>query len=83
MSMKKTVLVILVAVLVMATGVPTFASQCPALIKQANDQMAGMDQNSDQVKKAKVLVAEADRLHKAGNHSESVTKVQEALAGLK
>ena len=83
MNMKKTVLVILVAVLVLATGGPTFASQCPALIKQANDQMAGMDQNSDKVKKAKALVAEADRLHKAGNHSESVTKVQEALAGLK
>ena len=43
----------------------------------------GMDQSSEKVKKAKGLVADADRLHKAGNHSESVAKVQEALAGLK
>jgi hypothetical protein len=42
-----------------------------------------MDQKSEKVQKAKELVAQADRLHKAGNHSESVTKVQEALAGLK
>jgi uncharacterized protein HemX len=83
MNMKKAVLVILVAVLVLAVGGPAFANQCPTLIKQANDQMAGMDQSSEKVKKAKDLVAEADRLHKAGNHSESVTKAQEALAGLK
>lgn len=83
MNMKKTVLVILVAVLVLAVGGPAFANQCPTLIKQANDQMAGMDQSSEKVKKAKGLVADADRLHKAGSHSESVAKVQEALAGLK
>jgi hypothetical protein len=83
MNIKKTVVVILVAVVALVVGGPAFANQCPTLIKQANDQMAGMDQNSDKVKKAKDLVAEADRLHKAGNHAESVAKVQEALAGLK
>ena len=83
MDMKKTVLVVLVAVLVLAVGGPAFANQCPTLIKQANDQIAGMDQSSEKVKKAKDLVAEADRLHKAGTHSESVTKAQEALAALK
>jgi hypothetical protein len=70
-------------VLVLAVGGPAFANQCPTLIKQANDQIAGMDQSSEKVKKAKDLVAEADRLHKAGTHSESVTKAQEALAALK
>jgi len=81
--MKKTVFVALVAVLVLAVGVPAFANQCPTLIKQANDQIAGMDQNSEKVKKAKDLLAEADRLHKGGTHAESVAKAQEALATLK
>jgi uncharacterized protein HemX len=83
MNTKKTVMLVLVAVLVLAVGGPAFANQCPTLIKQANDQIAGMDQTSEKVKKAKDLVAEADRLHKAGNHTESVTKAQEALAALK
>ena len=83
MDMKKTVMLVLGAVLVLAAGGPVFANQCPTLIKQANDQIAGMDQSSEKVKKAKELVAEADRLHKAGTHSESVAKAQEALAALK
>jgi hypothetical protein len=81
--MKKHTLVAVVTGLVLAVGVPAFANQCPTLIKQANDQIASMDQNSDKVKKAKELIAEADRLHKAGTHAESVTKAQEALATLK
>jgi hypothetical protein len=78
--MKSRVLVVLVAVLLLAGVAPAFANQCPTLIKQANDQIATMDQNSEKVKKAKELVAEADRLHKAGTHAESVAKAQEALA---
>jgi predicted O-methyltransferase YrrM len=81
--MKNRVLVASVAVLLLAVAAPAFASQCPTLIKQANDQIATMDQNSEKVKKAKELVAEADRLHKAGTHAESVAKAQEALAALK
>jgi len=81
--MKKHAFVAVVAILLVAVGVPAFANQCPTLIKQANDQIASMDQNSDKVKKAKELVAEADRLHKAGTHAESVAKAQEALAALK
>ncbi len=83
MSMKKSIIVAAAVVLVLAVGIPAFANQCPTLIKQANDQIATMDQNSDKVKKAKDLIAEADRLHKAGSHSESVAKAQEALAMLK
>ncbi|MBP2671088.1 MAG: hypothetical protein H6Q85_1154 [candidate division NC10 bacterium] len=81
--MKNRVLLASVAVLLLAVAGPAFASQCPTLIKQANDQIATMDQNSEKVKKAKELVAEADRLHKAGTHAESVAKAQEALAALK
>jgi len=83
MNKKKAVVMALAVVFVVAAGGPAFASQCPTLIKQANEQMAGMDQNSEKVQKAKELVAEADRLHKAGNHSESVAKVTAALAELK
>jgi predicted O-methyltransferase YrrM len=83
MNKKTAVVVALVTILVVSVGGPAFANQCPTLIKQANDKIATMDQNSDTVKKAKELVAEADRLHKAGTHSESVAKAQEALAALK
>ena len=81
--MKKLALVAVVAALVLAVGAPAFAFTCPALIRQANEQMAKMDQNSDKVVKAKALVEEADKLHKAGNHAESVKKAEEALATLK
>ena len=83
MNKRKAVVVVMIAVLVVAAGGPAFASQCPTLIKQANEQIAGMDQKSEKVQKAKELVAEADQLHKAGNHSESVAKAQAALAALK
>ena len=81
--MRKLAVFALVATLVMALGVPAYAFKCPSLIKQANAEMASMDQNSDKVKKAKELVDEADKLHKAGNHADSVKKAEEALAELK
>ena len=81
--MKKRALVAVVAILVLAVGVPAFANHCPTLIKEANEKIATMDQNSEKVKKAKELVAEADRLHKAGSHEASVAKGEEALATLK
>lgn len=81
--MKKLAVFAMVAALVLAVGAPAYAFTCPALMKQANDQMAKMDQNSDKVKKAKALVEEADKLHKAGNHADSTKKAQEALTTLK
>ena len=81
--MKKLTLVALVAAFALTLGGPAFASHCPSMIKAANDQMATMDQNSDKVKHAKMLVEEADKLHKAGNHAESEKKADEALALLK
>jgi len=79
---KKLSVVALVVALVLAVGAPAYAFKCPSLIKQANEQMANMDPNSDKVKKAKELVAEADQLHKAGNHADSVKRAEEALATL-
>lgn len=80
--MKKLARVVLVAVLVLAIGAPAYAFKCPSLIRQANELMAKMDPNSETVKKAKELVDEADKLHKAGNHAESVKKAEEALSML-
>ena len=81
--MKKLAVLAVVAALVMALGAPAYAFKCPSLIKEANSQMSSMDQNSDKVKHAKELVEEADKLHKAGNHADSVKKAEEALAALK
>lgn len=81
--MKKLAISAVAATLVLALGAPAYAFKCPTLIKQANSMMTSMDQNSDKVKKAKELVEEADKLHKAGNHAESVKKAEEALAVLK
>jgi len=77
---RKLSMLVLVATLVLAVGAPAYAFKCPSLIRQANEQMAKMDPNSDKVKKAKELVAEADQLHKAGNHADSVKKAEEALS---
>ena len=81
--MKKLALFAVVAALILAVGAPAYAFRCPSLIKQANEQMAKMDPNSDKVKQAKAMVEEADKLHKAGNHADSVKKAEEALAALK
>jgi|MudIll2142460700_1097286.scaffolds.fasta_scaffold870922_2 hypothetical protein len=81
--MKTFAVVAVVTALVLAVGAPAYAFNCPNLIRQANEQIAKMDQNSDKVKQAKTLVAEADTLHKAGNHADSVKKAEEALALLK
>lgn len=81
--MKKLALFAVVAALILAVGAPAYAFKCPSLIKQANEQMAKMDPNSDKVKQAKAMVEEADKLHKAGNHADSVKKAEEALAVLK
>ncbi len=81
--MKKLTLFALVAALILAVGAPAYAFKCPSLIKQANEQMANMDPTSEKVKQAKALVEEADKLHKAGNHADSVKKAEEALALLK
>lgn len=83
MSIKAIVMAALAAVLVVAADGPLLAAPCPALIQQANQQLAAMDQNAEQVQTAKGLLAEADRLHKAGHHAESVAKAQAALAALK
>jgi predicted transcriptional regulator len=80
----------LIAVIAMVVAV-TFigatvveASQCPLLIKQLKEGVAKV---SDSKKKADVekMIAEAQKLHDAGKHAESVKKCEEAakLGGIK
>jgi hypothetical protein len=45
--MKKIAIVALVMALVLAVGAPVHAFNCPNLIRQANEQIAKMDQNTD------------------------------------
>ncbi len=59
---------------------PALASQCPLLIKQINE--AAGARLDDGANKAKVLAAEAEALHKAGKHAESVKKAQEAAQAM-
>jgi hypothetical protein len=82
--MMKKLFAILALVTVTAFGAAVVeANQCPLLIKQLNEGIAKM---SDQAKadEAKKLTAEADALHKAGKHAESVAKCDEAakVAGI-
>ena len=81
MSLKATVMVALAAVLVVAAG-GHVGRAVPNTYPASDAQMAGMDQTSEQVQAAKALVAEADRLHKAGDHYGSLATVQAARAAL-
>jgi hypothetical protein len=55
---------------------PALAGQCPALIKQIND---GVGNRADAgAAQAKMLAKEAEDLHKAGKHADSVKKAQDA-----
>ena len=71
------ILVVALAVLALVVT-PVFASQCPSLIKQVNDAVAGKT-DADSVK-AKKLADEAQALHASGKHAESVAKAEEAAA---
>ncbi len=57
---------------------PALANQCPTLIKQIRDATA-----DDASKKAVALANEAQALHDAGKHADSVQKAQEAAAAIK
>jgi hypothetical protein len=73
------ILVLALAVLALVAG-PALAAQCPALIKQVNDATAGKtDANST---KAKALADEAQKLHAAGKHADSVAKAEEAAKAI-
>lgn len=73
------VLVIAVALLTLLVG-PAMANQCPLLIKQISDAAGNRLDAAGNT--AKALAAEADALHKAGKHAESVAKAEEAAKAI-
>jgi hypothetical protein len=59
---------------------PALAAQCPLLIKQINDAAGNRFDAAGNT--AKALAAEADALHKAGKHADSVAKAEEAAKAI-
>jgi len=59
---------------------PALANQCPLLIKQIQDATAGKTDEAS--KKAQALAKEAQALHAAGKHAESIAKADEAAAAI-
>ena len=74
----------LIAITAMVTGLAftgvAMASTCPLLIKQGKDAAAKMKADDAKVKEANAKLAEAQKLHDAGKHADSVKTANEALA---
>ena len=75
-------LVIAVVSLALLAG-PAWAGYCPTQIKQLNDAVAKMKADDPNVKKAKDLIAEAQKLHDGGKHADALAKTDEAATLLK
>ena len=72
---------LLMALSIVALAVaPALANQCPLLIKQIQDATAGKTDEAS--KKAVALANEAQALHAAGKHAESVAKADEAAKAI-
>jgi hypothetical protein len=69
-----------VLVLVLSVSAPSWAFQCPKLIKQVNDE-AG-NRLDDAGFTARQLAEQAEQLHKDGKHAEAEAKAKEALKAL-
>jgi hypothetical protein len=72
-------LLITISIIALAAA-PALASQCPLLIKQVKDAVG--TKTDDASKKALALAAEAQKLHDAGKHAESVAKADEAAKAI-
>jgi len=77
--MKKLMAVTAVVVGLAFSGV-ALASNCPVLIKQGKEAAAKMKADDPKVKDANAKLAEAQKLHDAGKHADSVKTANEALA---
>jgi hypothetical protein len=71
----------LVVGLAFTSGV-TLASNCPVLIKQGREAAAKMKADDPKVKQANAKLDEAQKLHDAGKHADSVKAANEALTAL-
>jgi hypothetical protein len=78
--MKKTLAVL--ALTLAFTAAPALASNCPVQIKKGRDAAATMDQKDPKVQAAIAKLDEAQKLHDAGQHADSLKKALEANADL-
>jgi hypothetical protein len=83
--MRKLVAVAAVAVGLAFTSGVALASNCPVLIKQGRDAAAKMDGKDAKVRQALAKLDEAQKLHEAGKHADSMATAKEAngLLGVK
>jgi hypothetical protein len=81
--MKKllTVAMALAVSLSLTAGV-ALASSCPKVIKEGREAAAKMKADDPKVKQATAKLDEAQKLHDAGNHAESLQTANDALAML-
>ena len=70
-------LVIAIAALSLVAS-PAMAGQCPLLIKQLNESVGKMKADDPKVAKAKGIIAEAQKLHDAGKHADTIKQAEEA-----
>jgi hypothetical protein len=77
--MKKLIAIMSMVTALAFTGA-AMASTCPLLIKQGKDAAAKMNADDPKVKEANAKLAEAQKLHDAGKHADSVKTANEALA---
>jgi hypothetical protein len=80
--MKKTLMVVGIAVNLAFTSGVALASSCPKVIKQGRDAAAKMKADDPKVKGAVAKLDDAQKLHDSGKHAESMAKANEALADL-
>ncbi len=77
--MKKLIAITSMVTALAFTGA-AMASTCPLLIKQGKEAAAKMKADDPKVKEANAKLAEAQKLHDAGKHADSVKTANEALA---
>jgi hypothetical protein len=65
------------------TAGAAFASSCPKVIKETRDAAAKMKADDPKVKAAVAKLDEAQKLHDAGKHADSLKLANDAAASLK
>jgi hypothetical protein len=80
--MKKATVAAAVALSVALMSGSALASGCPKVVKEGRDAAAKMKADDPKVKAAVAKLDEAQKLHDAGKHAESMKTANDALAEL-
>ena len=80
--MKK-IWAIVFAASLMLSSYPAWANSCPRLIKESRELLSSAKLSNADQSKIKGLLDEAQKLHEAGSHADSMQKANEALGMLK